>query len=334
MGITWSILALLAGFALIIKGGDWFVDASVWVARKTGIPEIIIGATIVSVGTTIPEISVSVISVIKGLATPELATSFNEIAINNSVGSMLCNTALILAIVMTISPPRSEGRSFTEKAVALITIIIILIFFVMTGSIISLVEGIILLALFFAFMFMNFNDAKSHINDESNQELILANKEEADKSSTPKNIIMFILGAGAIGIGAWLLSTFGQKLAQEMGVPAQIIGITVIAFGTSLPELVTSITALKKGNRDMGIGNIIGANVINATLLLGLISVILGDGLPVDSITKNVSLWVLLAITLVLCIPAIFKDETKKWQGWTMLAIYFGFITYNFVIVL
>lgn len=333
MEIFLAILFLAVGFVLIIKGGDLFVDSSIWLAKRTGIPEIIIGATIVSIGTTIPEICVSTISVIKGLKDPLLATSFNEIAIGNSVGSMLCNTALILAIVMMIRPPKTEGKSFIEKAVALILILIILIIFVMTGGALSPLEGVALLILFLGFMYMNYKDAKREMLVEKNACQMEEEKKLAKEKNTVKMVTLFFVGAAAIGVGAFLLSTYGEKLARMMGVPAQIIGVTIIAIGTSLPEFVTSITALRKGNCQIGLGNIIGANIINATLLLGIATVISGKGLPVDDVTKNVALWVLLAITLTLCIPAIIKGKTMKWQGYALLAMYLGFITYNIILV-
>lgn len=334
MDIFLAVLFLAIGFVLIIKGGDLFVDSAIWLAKRTGIPEIIIGATIVSIGTTIPEVCVSVISVVKGLQDPALATGFNEIAIGNSVGSMLCNTALILAIVMIIKPPKSEGRSFVEKAVSLMLILGLLIIFVMTGSMISVVEGIILLGLFLVFMYMNFADAKRELKGGGDRCKINEDKEEAKKENSAIMIGLFVVGAAAIGLGAYLLSNYGEQLARLMGVPAQIIGVTIIAIGTSLPEFVTSISALRKGNCQMGLGNIIGANIINATLLLGLASVISGAGLPVDAVTKNVALWVLLAITIVLCVPAIIKNKTMKWQGYALLAMYTGFIAYNIIIIL
>lgn len=328
------ILFLIIGFVLIIKGGDLFVDSAIWLAKRTGIPNIVIGATIVSIGTTIPEVLVSVISVIKGLSHPEQLQAFSEIAINNSVGSMLCNIALILAFVLVIKPPKTEGRSFVEKAIALLLILGLLIVFVMTGNTLSVVEGVILLILFFAFMYLNYNDAKRDLIKNKDSCHVSDAREEAKKQNSFTMIALFVVGAAAIAIGAYLLVDNGEKMAKMLGVPAQIIGVTVLAIGTSLPELITSITALRKGNCEMGLGNIIGANVINSTLLLGLVAVISGIGIPVDTFTRTYSFWILLAITLVLCIPAIIKSKTMKWQGWVLLAMYLGFVTFNIVYVI
>ena len=333
MDILFSVIFLLIGFVLIIKGGDLFVDSAIWLAKRTGIPQLVIGATVVSIGTTIPEICVSVISVFKGIAQPDFAVGFNEIAIGNSVGSMLANTALVLALVMIIRPPKTEGRSFVEKAIALMGILGLLIFFVITKSKISVIEGVILLLLFVFFMYINYTDAKRQLKSGANSCQIDEDKESAKKENTALMLTLFVVGAAAIAGGAYLLSTNGETLARLMGVPAQVIGITVIAVGTSLPELVTSITALRKGTCEMGLGNIIGANIINATLLLGLVSVITG-GIPVDHFTKTYALWVLLIITLILCIPAIIKNKTMKWQGYVLLALYIGFVTFNIVKVI
>lgn len=326
MGTFLAVLLFVVGLLLIIKGGDWFVDGAIWVAKKTGIPSLIIGATVVSIGTTIPEICVSVISVIKGITNPAVATSLNEMAVGNAVGSMLCNIALILALVICVRPPVAEKNGFRSKAIYLAGVTVLLVVFAVTNQGINVIEGVVLLALFIGFIVMNVLEAKSALKKG------LVEEKEASEKKEQKPYIMIlklILGAACIGVGANLLVDNGQKLAETIGIPTQIVAVTFVAIGTSLPELVTAITSLRKKDANIGLGNIIGANIINSTLLLGLASVIGGSGLPIDYVTRTVAVYVLLGITLVLLIPPFIKQKTYRWQGIALLAAYLGFMAYN-----
>ena len=298
-GIAADCLLLIIGLVLIIKGGDMFVDASVAVARALRVPEIVIGATVVSIGTTLPEIITSATSVIKGMAANDaaLTAGYNSLAVGNAVGSMMCNAGLILGIVILARPPRA-GKGFAVKGLFLIAVTAVLSVFSFTGGSISLFEGIALLALFIVFTGINIYDMSASSRVE-----------------------------------ATVLVDNAQSLCLGAGIPQQLVGITVVAIGTSLPELATALTSLKKGASDIGLGNIIGANVINATLLLGLVACITGSALPIDNVTKNVAVWVSLAITAILVLPSVFTGKTYRLQGFAMLALYLGFIVYNAVII-
>lgn len=326
MEIFLAVLLFVVGLLLIIKGGDWFVDGAIWVAKKTGIPSLIIGATVVSIGTTIPEICVSIISVIKGITNPALATSLNEMAVGNAVGSMLCNIALILALVICVRPPMAEKNGFRSKAIYLAVVTALLVVFAVTNQGINVIEGAVLLALFIGFIVMNVLEAKSALKKGLVEEKELS---EGKEQKPYVMILKLILGAACIGVGANLLVDNGQKLAEAIGIPTQIVAVTFVAIGTSLPELVTAITSLRKKDSNIGLGNIIGANIINSTLLLGLASVIGGSGLPIDFVTRTVAVYVLLGITLVLLIPPFIKQKTYRWQGIVLLAAYLGFMAYN-----
>ncbi len=333
MEIFLAVLLFVVGLLMVVKGGDWFVDGAIWVAKKTHIPSLIIGATVVSIGTTIPEICVSTISVIKGLSNPSLQASLNEMAVGNAVGSMMCNIALILALVICIRPPFAEKNGFRSKAIYLTGVTVLLVIFTLTGNSINLVEGILLLVLFVGFIALNVFEAVKTLKKGTSADI-----DEDDEDEKPQKpyimILKLIVGAAAIGFGANFLVDKGQFLAEKMGIPTQIVAITFVAIGTSLPELVTSITALRKKDANIGIGNIIGANIINSTLLLGLASVIGGhNGLPIDYVTRTVAIFVLLAITLVLVIPPFIKQKTYRWQGIVMLGLYFGFMAYNIAYV-
>lgn len=367
-GLVANILLLVAGLFFIIKGGDMFVDGSVDIARRFKIPELIIGATIVSVGTTLPELITSATSVIKGLASGDavLAEGYNSIAVGNSVGSMMCNTGLILGIVLMMKPTQRQGKEFLIKALYLLVLSAVLCIMCYTGSSVSVLEGVILLVFFVVFITINLYEA-TKCEDKANllsmhkdKEMYSCNSgnisaqnagltntdakncntnrccQVSDKKSrlSKKSIAFFILGAVFIALGAMLLVDNTQNLCIAIGVPQQIAGITVVAIGTSLPELVTSLTSLKKGNGDIGTGNIIGANIINASLLLGFISVITGSSLGIDKITHDVAIWAMLAIQATLVLPSLIFKKTYKWQGATMFAIYIAFIVYNIVAIL
>lgn len=326
-GIVMDIILLAVGFALIIKGGDVFVESSVRIARKLGVPELIVGATIVSVGTTLPEIITSVTSVVKGMAagSPALEQGYNSLAVGNAVGSVMCNAGLILGLVLLIKPP-STGGGFAVKGIFLLTSLAVLALFAGTGGMISVAEGMALLALFVAFTGINMYGAAKAMNLREPVKVV------GEKTGV-KDGLRFAAGAAAIALGAMLLVDNAQSLCLGAGISQQIIGVTVVAVGTSLPELVTSLTSLKKGAAAVGVGNVIGANVINATLLVGTLSCLSGRGLGIDDVTADVAVWVALAICAALVLPSAVTKKTYRWQGALMLALYLGFIVYNTVVV-
>lgn len=327
------VILFIVGLILIIKGGDWFVDSAIWIAKKTGIPSLIIGATIVSIGTTIPEICVSTFSVIKSfsITDPIVKQGMFEMSIGNAVGSMMCNIGIILAIILLVSPPKTKGFTFNWKAIYLTLCSTLLVIFCTLDSNLNKIEGIILLCLFATFMILNVIEAIKHIKIKGNV-LTIEEKEEVAKQNPFKMIALLILGAAAIALGANLLVDKGEALALLAGIPTQIIAITFVAIGTSLPELVTAITAIKKKDTCIGIGNIIGANIINSTLLLGLVGTISGN-LPIDFVTKSVGIFVMLTLTIIILIPPLIKNRTYRFQGVLLLLTYLGFITYNIIYV-
>lgn len=331
MNVFLAIVLLIVGLIIIVKGGDVFVESAIWFASAAKIPEIIIGATIVSIGTTLPELLTSITSVSLGIAN-NASESYNAIAIGNSMGSMMCNVGLILAIVILIKPPKAQGKSFKIKAIYLLILSIALTVFSLTGGGLAVFEGIILLILFFVFLAYNLYEAKS-FNRQYIKTKMLPNSPKMEPKAIMLNVFQFVIGAIAIAFGAYLLVNNVQFLCEKMGIPTQIIGITVVALGTSLPELVTNLTALKKGNTDIGVGNIIGANIINATLLLGVVTLI-GGGINIDYFTKNVAIFAMFAINALLVIPIIIKGRTYKLQGLLLLIAYFTAIILNLVYVI
>lgn len=305
------------GFIVIIKGGDYLVDAAIKIAKATGIPEIIIGATIVSFATTLPELMVSVIAAAKGDI---------GFAIGNATGSMLSNCGLTLALVLAVKQITVKGRALQVKAASLVFSAVLAYVCIAFDGKLDLWEGGVLLIGFTGFMALNIVEAKR--DAKNNREAAAICREEKLSKNT---VLLFLAGAIGIGIGAWLLVDYGGKVAEILGVPPHLVAITIVAIGTGLPELVTGLTSLKRNKAHLCIGNIIGANIINGTLILGLVSLI-GHNAPIER-SVVYALPVLILISLVLVVPLIYKKRTYKWQGLVMLAIYAGFLAVSVITV-
>ena len=258
------LLLFAAGLVCIIKGGDIFVDAATWIAEASGIPKFIIGATVVSFATTMPEMLVSVFSALEGNA---------DIAVGNAVGSVTANTGLIMCLSLICMECTMPRRQYAVKAVLLLAAIAILFGFTRDGQL-SILESVLILVIFVCFI------AESLVAARREQSLEAPEQDarpKTDGRTVALNIGKFVFGAAAIVLGAQLLIDNGTALAQMLGVPDAIIGATMIAIGTSLPELVTTITAIRKKQSSLSVGNIIGANIMDLTLIMPLCALILGN---------------------------------------------------------
>ena len=314
----WTFVLLLLGFIIIVKGGDWFVEAAVWVAEATGIPKILIGATIVSLATTLPEFFVSVIAVAKESA---------GLGIGNALGSVICNTGLILAISLLTGSAKVEKELFYKKAIIMCLSLVVL-FVLSFDMILTPIESIPLFLLLAYFIYFNIKHVKK--NSLRRQEEII--HIDTGKKTTGINIVKFIIGALGIVIGAELLVNNGIKIAAGLGVSESVIGVTVIAFGTSLPELVTTITSIRKKHVAMGIGNILGANILNVAMVLSTCALISGDGLQIEKDSLYINMPVAALLFMILLIPPFFfKGRFKRFQGAAMLAVYAAFIVFLIV---
>lgn len=304
--ITVALFAL--GLLLIIKGGDWFVDAAVWIANATGIPKFIIGATVVSLATTLPELTVSVTGVIDG----EL-----DMAVGNAIGSVTANIGLIMGISLVCLPAVIKRSQFWPKAVLMVAASALL-WLTCSGGELTLTEGLLLLVIFALFIYDNIRSAKQNISSEE--------RESVDKKALPKMLLLFVLGIAAIVVGSQLLIDYGCKIAVLLGVPSAIIGVTMVAIGTSLPELVTTITAIAKKESSMSIGNIIGANVIDLTLILPICSMVAGGGLKIAEQSYALDMPVCLGVGLLAILPPLITGKLHRWQGVIMLLCYAAYV--------
>ena len=318
--MTTTVCLFVLGLMALIKGGDWFVDSATGIAHRMGIPELLIGATVVSIGTTLPEVMVSVNSAVSG---------HGEIAYGNAIGSIICNTALIAALTIAIRPSDVDRKSLKVP---------VLFFFgaaaVYCGSAylkqgFSRFMGIVFLAIFAAYIVLSTMEAKTAL-DEAPEET------EEEESALWKNMAMLVLSAALIAVGADLLVDNGTLIARALGVSESVIALTMIALGTSLPELVTAITSLIKGHSALSLGNIIGANLFNLVLVSGAAVTLSPFGIPENRIINGynasliIDIPVMLGVMAIMAVPALISGKLRRSQGVTLLAIYIGFCIYQF----
>ncbi|OPL08999.1 MAG: hypothetical protein AVO33_08825 [delta proteobacterium ML8_F1] len=314
-----SIFLFVVGLVLIIKGGDWFVDASIWIARVTGIPSIIVGATIVSFATTLPELLVSTNATLKGST---------DIAIGNAIGSVICNMGLIAGLIIFLRPVGVSRKIFTQKALLMI-FVTLLTAFMARENFLSTVEAVILLGTMALYFYINI---KAYQGSMGSEKPLFTN--------TRREVLVYIgkfsLGSLLVILGADLLVTHGIVLAEIIGVPESVIGLTLIALGTSLPELVTGITSVLKKDSGIGLGNIIGANILNISLILGASGLLAGDGLYMtltdisflgftgEDIPQTLLLDIPVSLALmgILTVPPMLKGKTYRLQGAGLMLLY------------
>ena len=305
------ILLFILGLVLIIKGGDCFVDAASWIAEVSGVPKFLIGATIVSLGTTMPELLVSLMAAASGSI---------GIAVGNAVGSVTANIGLIMGISVMCIAAVIDRRQQAFKFVMMVAAIGLLWAFSLGGSL-SIAGSTVLLFMFIAYMVESVLGARKAMKAGSDED-----RPSTDRRTVAVNIVKFFAGVAGIVIGARLLVDYGTALARLIGVPESIIGATLVAVGTSLPELVTTVTAIVKKQSSLSIGNIVGANIIDLTLILPLCSVTSGRALPILRQNLLLDMPFCLGLCLLAVLPPLFTGRFQKWQGVTMLAVYAGYI--------
>jgi len=377
-----SVLLFAVGLVLLIKGGDWFVDGATGIAKRFNLPDIVVGATVVSIGTTLPEVMVSTTGALAGSG---------AMAYGNAIGSIICNTALIAAISITCNPGPVNVKSMRTPA----------IFFFMSAALYCLAAyllgefprwmGFVMLAIFVVYMLMTVRNGLKNpdtVSDEEEEEessgmpwagiiligvvALLIGFSGSFFETTPAwfaavmaviavgfllfgskifkvseiarqlwmELILLVAGAGIIAVGADLLVEHGQVIALGLGVPATVVALLFVALGTSLPELVTTITSLKKGRASLGVGNVIGANVFNLVLVSGVSVSLAPFAVPAENTLLdtglNLSLVldipVMLGVMVLMIVPALLKKKLSRWQGAALLCIYVAFCVCQFVL--
>lgn len=299
------------GVVLIVKGGDAFVDAASWMAGVSGIPPFIIGATIVSLATTLPELLVSLFAAMNGQV---------EMANGNAIGSVTANTGLILAVAVIALAGEAPRRAYLAKSLLLTGCIGVLLLFGRTGAL-PAAGSLLLAGLFALFLAENITGAKAAMAGAAAEE-----RPELAGGELAGRLLMFGLGAAGIVAGAHLLVKSGSALAALLGVPERVIAVTIVAVGTSLPELVTTLTAILKKQASLSVGNILGANIIDTALILPLCSLVSGRALPISAQCAGLDLPFCLALTLIMLLPMLAKQRFARWQGWAGLLVYGAYL--------
>ena len=317
-----SILLFLVGLLCLIKGGDWFVEGASALARRFHLPELLIGATVVSIGTTLPEVMVSTMSAVSG---------HGEIAYGNAIGSVICNAALIAAITIAVRPGPVDPRTLRTPVAFFFAAAAIYCVAAYGFGKFTRPMGLVMLALFVAYMAANVAQMKRAPAPAEGP----AEAAEAEMTMA-KTLVLLVAGAVLIAVGADLLVDNGTRIAQELGVPESVIALTFVALGTSLPELVTAITSLVKGCSDLSLGNIVGANVFNLVLVSGVSVTIAPFTIPRSSTLFGVNsslvldLPVMLAVMVLMCLPALLRGKLSRAQGVGLLCIYAAFCAIQF----
>lgn len=309
-----AVILFVIGLILICVGGDRLVEAAVAIAKKLGIPQIVVGATIVSLGTTLPEILVSTTAAFDGSA---------AIAAGNAFGSIICNTALIAGLTQTIRPTKQvETSSLSWRGIFFFAVVIALDICGFATGAFGRPMGIVLLVLFVVYAYLNVIRASAEGGNEENQE-------DAGEVSIPVQIMILVVCAACLFVGANLLVDNGILIAEAVGVPERVIAVTFIALGTSLPELMTSVMSLIKGYGNVGLGNVIGANLLNMLLVIGIPSAIAGIPLERSAVLVDIPLAGL--VMAILIIPILIRKKSSRIQGIALLGIYAVYCIASFV---
>lgn len=311
------LLLFAAGLLCIIKGGDLFVDAASWIAEASGIPKFIIGATVVSFATTMPEMLVSVFAALQGNA---------DIAVGNAVGSVTANVGLIMCVALICMECAMTRKQFGVKACLLLAAILALFDFTRDGQL-SVLESVLILVIFVGFLVESLIAARQEQGSELPAQ---EERPKIDKKTVLLNIGKFLLGAAGIVLGAQLLIDNGSALARMLGVPDAVIAATMIAIGTSLPELVTTLTAIKKKQASLSVGNIIGANIMDLTLIMPLCAVIQGKPMTVERQGMLLDIPACLIICAAALIPALVQGKFKRWIGYLIGGLYIAYLIIMF----
>lgn len=323
MGLAMTIFLFALGVVLVVKGGDFFVDAASWIAERSGIPKLIIGATVVSLATTMPEMLVSVMAAVQGKV---------DMSIGNAVGSVTANIGLIMALALLCMPGAIRRRDYLLKSILMLLAAALTALCGLHGEL-NLPAALGLMVIFAVFLWENIREAKkaavpaaAQAGTSAPSAAPQADADTAARRAVLVNALKFVFGAAGIIAGAQLLVDNGSELARLAGVPERVIGVTLVAVGTSLPELVTTITAIVKKQSALSVGNILGANILDLTLIMPLASLISGKALPISAAFAHVDLPICLLVGLLAVVPALVRSRFSRWQGGALLAIYTAYI--------
>ena len=302
-----QIVLLLVGFVFLIKGSDFFVDGASSIASLLNIPTIIVGLTIVALGTSAPEAAVSITSSITGS---------NAMAVSNVIGSNMFNLLMVIGLSALLGELLMEETTLHKDLPFLVAITILFAIFILIGWDITNIEGIILLVILLGYIiYLIYTTRKSHD----------ANVVEKPKLSLPKSIIFILIGIVGIVLGGDLVVNSASDIAMALGMSETLVGLTIVAIGTSLPELVTSLTALKKGENQLVIGNVIGSNIFNILFVLGASSAI--SAIPLDS-SMLIDVIFMVIVTVICFIFGKTQDKFDKREGAILVILFVAYMAF------
>lgn len=314
------VLLFFAGLICLIKGGDWFVDGATGIARRFHVPELLIGATIVSIGTTLPEVMVSTTSALSG---------HGEIAYGNAIGSVICNTALIAALTIAIRPSKVDKQALKLPVAFFFGAAVVYCIIAYGTGYFGRPIGLLMLVMFIVYIIISTMQMKTSPQP--------AEAEDKPHSIT-KDVFLLVIGAALIAVGARLLVDNGTLIAQALRVPESVIALTFVALGTSLPELVTAITALMKGHSALSLGNVVGANLFNLVLVSGTSMTLAPFHVPQSAMLYGMNASLVLDIPLMLfvmafmTVPALVRGKLSRSQGVVLLVFYAAFCMIQFTL--
>ncbi len=315
-------IVLVAGFILLIKGADFFVDGCSAIATIFRIPPVIIGLTIVSMGTSAPEAAVSITSSVKGA---------NAMAVSNVIGSNMFNLLMVIGICSLIKPTKVAANIIARDYPICIVITILMLFMGinfftdgLNACPVGRVDGLILLVIFVSYILLLVKDAIKNRTNTSSEET------SGKNISIPKNIIFIICGAAGIAVGGDFVVDSASAIATSFNISDTLIGLTIVALGTSLPELVTSIVASSKGQNDLAVGNVVGSNIFNILFVLGSAAAISpvdlgGIANPMFTVYDMI---ILMIVTIIVYFFILFKKDVSRLEGFLMVSMYAGYMVY------
>lgn len=319
--ISINLPLFVLGLVIIVKGSDYFLDASVWVAKAFGVPQIIIGATIVSLCTTLPELVSSCTAALRGSG---------DMALGNAVGSIIFNTSLILGIVLIFTRVRIRREIFLVKGAFMLGAITVALLLALPGPDsrglgIERYEGLVLLVIMLVFLVVNYYES-IHAEAPVGAEAEAAAEARGDYRRLWPNVCKFLGGAVAVAIGAFVLVEFGQRLARNFHVNEAVISLVFVALGTSLPELFTAVTAIRKRAENISVGNIFGANVLNMALVVGT-SATVRPLKPLDAWLAPLDIPVALAVCTLAFVSGLFRGTVGIKTGVILLLCYLAYLS-------
>lgn len=318
--VPFAVILLILGFAFLVKGADAFVEGCSSIAKRFQVPSLIIGMTIVAMGTSLPETAVSITASVTGN---------NALAVSNAVGSNIFNLMIVVGVCAILTPVAVRKETLKIDFPFSIVCAVLLLVLGAIGMTLGHVDGVLFIVLFVIFILYMIKSAQNSRKDNKDMGVEEAEyaleAEEIQIMPVPKSIIFIVLGCAAIAFGSDWVVDGATTIAEAMGVSQTLIGLTVVAFGTSLPELATSIMAAKKNEVDMALGNAIGSNIFNILMVLGIAAAIS----PMAFITENIiDIVILIAFSAIVWIMAWTKRELSKKEGWVMAILYAVYVVY------